>query len=79
MQNEINVFNDQISQYTFKVIQIDEKGTVNEKLTFIHTLSKNNEVHFYFNQTFSQMIELIIIKNKVAKPTYNLYKMDSPI
>jgi hypothetical protein len=35
--------------HTFKIIDIDERGNVIEKMTFVHALPPNMEVHFYFS------------------------------
>jgi hypothetical protein len=57
-----------------KVIEISDKGVLQEHLSFIHPKKRTQELHLYFNSTYNKMIELVISKEKrQTKTTYNLY------
>jgi hypothetical protein len=61
----------------FKVIEISEKGDVNEVMQFEHPTKSINEMHLYFNNDFSSMVEVLINKQKkFAKATYNIYSFN---
>mmetsp|Transcript_21895 Transcript_21895/g.16218 ORF Transcript_21895/g.16218 Transcript_21895/m.16218 type:complete len:155 (+) Transcript_21895:60-524(+) len=62
---------------TFKIIEIDEYGGVKERLTFEHGVQRNMEVHLYFNNNFTMMLELILSKDKKHRPTYNLFRREN--
>jgi hypothetical protein len=67
--------NQQVTYNTYKIINIDDRGNVIEKLSFSHSSQKQMEQHLYFNKSLSTMIEILINKNKKTKATYNIYSM----
>lgn len=47
-------------------------------MQFEHSTKNVNETHFYFNNDFTQMVELLTNKQKkFARATYNLYTLNS--
>jgi len=73
------VTDDQASPYSYmqiKVIEIDSKGTLNEKLSFVHSHQHNQQIHLYFTPCFSRMIELQISKENAMEFQYNLYSRE---
>lgn len=61
-----------------KLIKIDEKGLVSERLSFAHSIQKNQVQHLYFNTKIDKMIELLLTKGQQGSgsATYNEYILD---
>lgn len=52
----------QYNYMNYKIIEIDARGFVIEKMSFVHPIKHNCEMHLYFNADFTKMIELLINK-----------------
>ncbi len=66
-----------------RVIEINKEGKLEEKVHFVHQAPpKHIQQHFYFNSTFTKMIELLITpavnKADQSKGVYNEYTRESP-
>jgi len=62
-------------QRLYKVILIDDKGAIVERLTFSHLAPRNVTQHLYFNSRLDRMIELHVPKTGDA--TYTEYELDA--
>lgn len=63
------------------VLEITKEGKLEVKVQFLHPAApKHIEQHFYFNSTFTQMIELLITpavnKADLSKGVYNEFKRE---
>lgn len=62
-----------------KIIKIDDKGQVVERLSFLHPYERNQTQHLYFNTKLDKMIELSLSKGNGSegpKATYTEYSLD---
>lgn len=76
---EENILSEQFNYLNYKVVYIDDRGFVQERMSFVHPFKSQNDQHLYFFNNFTKMVEILINRQRRHfKPTYNVYEMPIP-